>query len=714
MSEAGASPVDDLLGEPDPKQFTPKPPRTLLFGVVAIVVILVAVAALVALGLQAKERQFRGDLERRLDILAASRAELVKTWLDGTIQLGNRVAQSDFIRLFAHDVNQGPTGLNPTPIPTPAPAPAEAPDQPSVVEQIPLMTNVLSEFVANTSLFAGFLLDRQGKVVLTTDSATSVTLAQKALGVAVVTGGTPVFGPVRLSSRGLALDLAMPIFPPQIDVTEASTPVPVEAVLVLVIPAGSHIAGFLKPFALAEPWERSRLVQKGPDGFEEMLPGTAPPFHPVTFVPEGDSRQAMTEGPSLNGSERVYSVVARVPGLNWWVVQEAGAEQAYADVSAYNRTAFGGVGLVVIVVMVSLGAFWWRLVSGHNQRLALLFRAMARQYNAQKRFLDSINNTIVDLISLKDLDGTYRYVNPAFARAVKRPLEKIPGLDDAALFGQGTAERLRLSDQQALSSDRPVTLDERLFLESRLHYMQMTKIRFRGADDTIQGIVTVGRDVTELVEEQEKRELAIKQMVLALVHAIELRDPYLAGHSQLVAGFATAVARHLQATPSQVATVEIAASLCQIGKLSISRSLLNKPGRLSPEEVRTIQGHVEHTAAVLRDIDFGLPVFEAIYQMNERLDGGGYPRGLAGDQIMLEARILGVCDVFCARVSPRSYRPAITADEALDILAGNITRYDRRVLESLRAVVGSVDGELLLRGIRGGDPSPLGTIARSS
>src|SRR5690606_37144878 len=109
-----------------------------------------------------------------------------------------------------------------------------------------------------------------------------------------------------------------------------------------------------------------------------------------------------------------------------------------------------------------------------------------------------------------------------------------------------------------------------------------------------------------------------------------------------------------------------------------------------------LQGHVDHTAAILRDIDFDLPVLEAVTQMHERLDGGGYPAGLAGEQISLPARIVGACDVFCARIEPRAYRGGIAPEEALAILEQNPTRYDTDVVAALRRVVNSVAGEKLL------------------
>jgi HD-GYP domain-containing protein (c-di-GMP phosphodiesterase class II) len=106
--------------------------------------------------------------------------------------------------------------------------------------------------------------------------------------------------------------------------------------------------------------------------------------------------------------------------------------------------------------------------------------------------------------------------------------------------------------------------------------------------------------------------------------------------------------------------------------------------------------HVEHAAKVLEDIDFGLPVFEAVYQMHETLDGKGYPKGLKGDEIDLPARILAVVNSFCAMVKPRAYRGARSINESLTILESGDGAYDQRVVSVLQEVVKSSIGEKIL------------------
>jgi len=338
----------------------------------------------------------------------------------------------------------------------------------------------------------------------------------------------------------------------------------------------------------------------------------------------------------------------------------------------------------------------------NNAALADQFKRIADSIESQRRFLDSVNNSIAEYIGVKSRDGKYRYLNPAFAQAVHRPIEEAVGMDDAALFGQGTAERLAQSDQRVLEQNVPVTFNAEVYLQSRLHHLQVSKAPYQDDSGATAGIVSVMRDVTELVEEQQKRERASQQMVASRVKAVELRDPYLAGHSRRLAGFARAVAEEMEAGNEVVATVEVAAYLSQIGKLAVPVEVLTKPGRLTDEEVVQMQSHVHHAARILRDIDFELPVLEAVTKMQERLGGQGYPDGISGDQIPLTARILGACDVFCARIEPRVYRSSITPESTLDILDQNDGRYDQGVIAALRKVVASVTGEKLLADLKAG------------
>ena len=226
-------------------------------------------------------------------------------------------------------------------------------------------------------------------------------------------------------------------------------------------------------------------------------------------------------------------------------------------------------------------------------------------------------------------------MNPAFARAVGRATEELVGLDDEAIFGYDTARRLEYSDHQVQTGNDQVTASETVYLQSRQYHLQISKAPLRDGEGRMTGIVSVIRDITDMVEAQRRQEQATQKTVEALVRAIELTDPYLAGHSHLMGDLGREVAKALGASSLEAATVETAANLSQIGKLFVDRALLFKSEALTAEEKREMEQHVLHAAKVLHGIDFGLPVYDAVVQMNESPDGSGYPKGLKGEEIVL-------------------------------------------------------------------------------
>lgn len=654
-------PNSDILSAAlDVPAYRPRRGRALRLGFAALACMVAAAVLLPLMAVRDKERQFHHELEHRLAILAEGRAQVIATWLDGLLRLTDRVTGAEMIRLF---ITEADLALRRD----------DATLRTSVAEQAPLVQAVLREYAAAAGFSAAAVIDRDGGMVVAS-RIPALTPEQTALAMRVFDSGQPAFAPLAATAAGVSLDLYLPLQPPQ-----AGTGALPSGVLLLRLPVSARLVEFLAPSPLFQAGERFRLMQGSGDTLREIRPEETEPLGPV---PSADSR--FGQRPGRNGTA-VYSLAVPVAQLGWSVAVEADADAARADLAAAIRTVIVVAVLVVAAVLVAFGAIWWKLLSDHNRSMAEQFRTLARQIDTQRQVLDTITRTIREWIGLKGPDGRYLYVNPAFAEAMRQPAAAIVGLADAALFDAATAERLRQADRQVLQDGRPVILDACLTLDGREHHLQVSTARLPDGG----GIVAVSRDVTEAVLLRLKREKAMSHLVLALVRAVELRDPYLAGHSRRLAGLATAVARQLGTTPEVQATVEIAANLSQVGKLSISRALLNKPDRLTPEEQRELQGHVDHVATVLADIDFDLPVLQTIEQMNERLDGSGYPRGITGQQLSPGARILGVCDVYCARIAPRSYRPPIPANEALAILRDHPNRYDPDVVEALAAVAGN-------------------------
>jgi PAS domain S-box-containing protein len=177
-------------------------------------------------------------------------------------------------------------------------------------------------------------------------------------------------------------------------------------------------------------------------------------------------------------------------------------------------------------------------------------------------------------------------------------------------------------------------------------------------------------------------ESAFMRTVMLAMNLSELRDPYTAGHERRVGRIAKAIAEEMGLDESLIKGIEIAGYLHDLGKITIPTEILVKPGRLTEVEFLLVQGHVMASYNVLKDAEFPWPVAEIALQHHERLDGSGYPRGLSGGDIQLDARILAVADVVEAMASHRPYRPSLGIELALtEIERGRGILFDSTVVE---------------------------------
>ena len=147
---------------------------------------------------------------------------------------------------------------------------------------------------------------------------------------------------------------------------------------------------------------------------------------------------------------------------------------------------------------------------------------------------------------------------------------------------------------------------------------------------------------------------------------IDARDSYTSGHQGRVTRLALCIAQGLGLSKDQTSAIRIAALIHDIGKISIPSEILAKPSALSDIEYALIKGHPQIGFDILKDIDFPYPIADIILQHHERINGSGYPKGLQGEDIFLEAKIIGVADVVEAMSSHRPYRPSLGIDVALE------------------------------------------------
>jgi len=197
----------------------------------------------------------------------------------------------------------------------------------------------------------------------------------------------------------------------------------------------------------------------------------------------------------------------------------------------------------------------------------------------------------------------------------------------------------------------------------------------------------MGVDITDRKRSDERIRRSMEQTVAALAAIVEARDPYTAGHQRQVAELAVAMARELGFDESRVHSVFLASILHDIGKVTIPTELLTSPRALNPVETMLLQTHVEAGYDILKGIDFPWPIAEFVRQHHERLDGSGYPRGLKGDEIALEARIIAVADTVQAVAAARPYRPALGIEAALaELETGRGKLFDELVVDACLAL----------------------------
>lgn len=237
--------------------------------------------------------------------------------------------------------------------------------------------------------------------------------------------------------------------------------------------------------------------------------------------------------------------------------------------------------------------------------------------------------------------------------------------------------------------------------ESRAFTGDETSLLSSLADDLAAGIVS-RRLRADHQRALERLERTMEATVQAVATTLELRDPYTAGHERRVSHLAVAIGRELGLGEDELRGIHLAGLVHDIGKIRIPVEILTKPTRLSDVEYRLLKEHPGAGYEILKDIDFPWPIADMVRQHHERIDGSGYPLGLAGEQILLGARILAVADVVEAMASSRPFRPALGVDVALAEVARNSGRiYDTRVVDACLRLFGEK------RYVLGGEPASM-------
>ena len=325
---------------------------------------------------------------------------------------------------------------------------------------------------------------------------------------------------------------------------------------------------------------------------------------------------------------------------------------------------------------LSFGVLWLAGVVGIWLGSSRLARRVRRQEQAEERFrivFDSVHDGII-LVDAKN--NGLRLVNPAMCK----------------LLGYTQEEFLRMGAEEIYPEESLPYVREQYEAPSAGAGQPASDVPVKRKDGTVfvadvssasaalagkHYVIRVFRDITVRKEVEEKLRAALEGTVQALGQTTETRDPYTAGHQRRVTQLASAMAENMKLRPEQIAAVRTAGLLHDIGKLIVPVEILSKPSQLTETEFSFIKQHPQVAYEILKTIEFPWPLPEIVLQHHERLDGSGYPQGLKGSEILVEAKVLTVADVVEAMASHRPYRPALGIEKALEEISnGKGNRYD--------------------------------------
>jgi putative nucleotidyltransferase with HDIG domain len=215
---------------------------------------------------------------------------------------------------------------------------------------------------------------------------------------------------------------------------------------------------------------------------------------------------------------------------------------------------------------------------------------------------------------------------------------------------------------------------------------------------TIEEVGTYGIQLeTELETSLTKVQKSMEAAIQAVCRTVETKDPYVASHQKRVSQLACAIAEEMGLTRWQIDGIRVAGMLHDIGKITVPTEILSKPGKLSAIELTMIKEHPKVAFDILKNIEFDWPIARIVVQHHERMDGSGYPYGIQGKDILLEARILAVADVVEAMCTNRPYRAALRIEEALaELERGYDTLYDWQVVAACKKVINKTGFKLEL------------------
>lgn len=665
--------------------------RPILIGLALLLAVILGGVWLIFSYLDLERERDLGDWRIRLGLIADDRAAGIDQWLTREFASLGELANNASLQLYLSQLStqtDTPADVEPAQLGylrNLINAAAERGGFRAVGEPEPLVRANLP-----TAGYRGLaLLDREGRVVVATPGMPALDAEDRALARRVIESGQSALRDLRVSAQGQAtVGFIVPVATVQgmQDATGQSR----VGVLLGIKAAATELYPLLANRGGLTEHDETVLVRAEGDLVVYLSPladGSTPTQRKLALnTPDLDAAHAL-RAPGEFAQHVDYRGVSvlmtsrPLTGAPWILIQKTDAREALKESNDHRRFLLAAFLLTLFFIGASLIAAWRHGSSVRAQAMTARLQEKTRMLEGQTRLLHGVTDTLSDYLFLLDDAHRLLFANRAFEAAIGVPQADLFGKTLASIFGPDTAQRMELCIGNSAGQTRQ---PESLVLNEREGLYQCTALPLPNPAGSGHAILVVLHDVTALHESERKRANLLRQLIAALMRAVDKHDPHSANHSSRTAAVAVAIGRELRLSDSELQALDLAANLANVGKIFIAKEILTKSGALSDAEQDMLKQHVQYALDILSSLDFEGPVVATIAQKQELMDGSGYPHGLRGDAILLTARILAVANAFVALVSPRAYRDAVPIPQALDqLLVESKDKYDRHVVAAL-------------------------------
>ena len=357
------------------------------------------------------------------------------------------------------------------------------------------------------------------------------------------------------------------------------------------------------------------------------------------------------------------------------LVQKIDVTEALVESKAHQQFILTIFLLVVFIVTISFVAIWKHATSIRLQKAK-------QRLEARAALLNAVGDSIKDHMFLLDHKNRLVFINDALATSFSIDNVDIRGKALNHVFNNEITAQL-LAIKPGDGGDNIRNKEMRLEFNGERHDYHVSVVALKHSGYK-QSHLFVMHDITRLKDAQGRHNRLMDGIITTLARVIDKHDPHCEHHSERTREVATAIAGAMGLPRERVAALSMAALLANIGKLYIPAEMLTNMEPLTEEEELVLRENINYSVEILKDLEFDGPVIEFVQQKNECLDGSGYPKGISGEAIHQESRILSVANAFVAMTSSRAYRSGKPIKEVLDILISEADgRYDRHVIAAL-------------------------------